>query len=99
MKKHIRRKLKSSQNMDGASDYKQIKDKTIEILHEVASIDMKDLDYTAPWYELDAESYELVEFIVALRDEFEVSITTRDLIKMKNLKDIIEYIYKIKKIG
>lgn len=79
--------------MTGLSDYQNIKDKVYKTLSTVVGIKKGQIEEDVPWYELDAESYELVEFIIALRDTFKVQITAKDLVKMKNLKDIIDYIH------
>lgn len=79
--------------MAGLSNYQDIKDKVYKTLTSVVGIKKGQIQEDIPWYELDAESYELVEFIVALRDTFNIQITTKDLVRMKNLKDIIDYLY------
>lgn len=79
--------------MAGLSNYQDIKDQVYKTLSTITGIKKGQIQEDTPWYELDAESYELVEFIVALKDTYNIQITTKDLIKMKNLKDIVDFLY------
>ncbi len=47
--------------------------------------------------DLGADSLDVVELVMAFEDEFGVSLPDEDVSKMKTVKDIIDYINKIKK--
>ena len=47
--------------------------------------------------DLGADSLDVVELVMTFEDEFGVSLPDEDVSKMKTVKDIVEYIKKIKK--
>jgi acyl carrier protein len=80
--------------MDGPSDYRKVRNSVYKTLRGVVGVKKSRIDEDTPWYLLNAESFELVEFIIALREEFHTGLSAADLVKMKNLKDIIDYFYE-----
>lgn len=64
------------------------------IIREVLNIDPTKIDKNTPWYELGAESFDLVEVIVAIREHFKLKIKTSDLKKVNSLNDLIIFIEK-----
>lgn len=62
------------------------------IIREVLNVNPKKIDHNTPWYQLGAESFDLVELIVALRDHFNLKIATKDLDKVTTLNDLINFI-------
>lgn len=47
--------------------------------------------------DLGADSLDVVEMIMAFEDEFGVSLPDEEVEKMKTVKDVVDYIAKIKK--
>ena len=47
--------------------------------------------------DLGADSLDVVEMVMAFEDEFGVSLPDEDVEKMKTVKDVVDYIAKIKK--
>lgn len=47
--------------------------------------------------DLGADSLDVVELVMTFEDEFGISLPDEDVSKMKTVKDIVEYIKKIKK--
>lgn len=47
--------------------------------------------------DLGADSLDVVEMVMAFEDEFGVSLPDEDVEKMKTVKDVVDYIVKIKK--
>ncbi len=47
--------------------------------------------------DLGADSLDVVEMIMAFEDEFGISLPDEDVENMKTVKDVIDYISKIKK--
>ena len=62
------------------------------IIREVLNVDPRKIDHNTPWFELGAESFDLVELIVALRDHFQLEIKTEDLDEINTLNDLIRFI-------
>lgn len=62
------------------------------IIREVLNVNPKKIDHNTPWYELGAESFDLVELIVALREHFKLKIATKDLSQVTTLNDLIDFI-------
>lgn len=69
-----------------------VKQDVYTIIREVLNVNPKKIDHNTPWYELGAESFDLVELIVALRDHFNLKIKTADLSKVNTLGDLISFI-------
>ena len=66
------------------------------LIREVLNVDPRKIDQNTPWFELGAESFDLVELIVALRDHFQIEIQTQDLDKIETLNHLIEFIERKK---
>lgn len=47
--------------------------------------------------DLGADSLDVVEMIMAFEDEFGISLPDEDVENMKTVKDVVDYISKIKK--
>jgi acyl carrier protein len=62
------------------------------LIREILSVDPTKIDHSTPWHELGAESFDLVELIVALRDHFQIEIRNQDLDKIETLNQLIEFI-------
>ena len=62
------------------------------IIREVLNVNPKKIDHSTPWYELGAESFDLVELIVALREHFKLKIKTKDLTSVNTLNDLVNFI-------
>ena len=67
---------------------------------EVLSVDEEQVTLKAKFGEdLDADSLDLVELVMALEEEFEIEIPDEDAEKIKTVKDATEYIEKHAKGG
>lgn len=71
---------------------KSVKTDVYTIIREVLNIEPENIDRNTPWYELGAESFDLVELIVALRDHFKIHIETKDLNSVNSLNELLEFI-------
>lgn len=71
---------------------KSVRQDVYTIIREVLNINPKKIDHNTPWYELGAESFDLVELIVALREHFNLKIKTKDLTNVNTLNDLISFI-------
>ena len=72
-------------------------DKVIEIISDKLSMDKAKLsENTVLGEELGADSLDLVEILMALEDEFGVSIPDEVLPELRTVKDLVEYIDKNK---
>ncbi|MGN0788188.1 MAG: acyl carrier protein [Candidatus Onthoplasma sp.] len=47
--------------------------------------------------DLGADSLDLVELVMTFEDEFGISLPDEDVDKLKTIKDIVDYISKLKK--
>ena len=75
-----------------------MEDKIISLIAEKLGKKKSDITLKTNLIEdLGADSLDVVELIMAFEDEFGVSLPDEDVSKMKTVKDIIDYINKIKK--
>lgn len=69
-----------------------------EILDKVASIIREQLDYKGAlveetsFDELDADSLDLVEVIMAIEDEFSLTVDDDVVLSIKTIKDVVDYL-------
>ena len=73
---------------------KHVKKDVYIIIKEVLNINPKAIDPNMPWYELGAESFDLVELIIALREHFSIRLETDELGKITTLNQLIASIEK-----
>lgn len=73
---------------------KSVKKDVYTIIREVLNVDPEKINHNTPWYDLGAESFDLVELIVSLRDHFKLPIRTRDLNSINTLNQLINFIEK-----
>ena len=51
-----------------------------------------DFSQQTTWEELNADSLDLVEIVLAIEDEFDISIPDEAVAAMQNMGDLVEYI-------
>jgi acyl carrier protein len=71
-------------------------DKIKKIICEQLDVDKKDVILDASFVDdLGADSLDQVEMIMAMEEEFDISIPDEDAEKISTVKDAIEYIKKV----
>lgn len=57
-----------------------------------------DFDFTVrtTWEELNADSLDLVEIVMALEDEYDIEISDDEIAKMENMGDLVTFIDRLK---
>ena len=57
-----------------------------------------DFDFTesTTWEELNADSLDLVEIVMALEDEYDIEISDDEISKMENMGDLVTFIDRLK---
>lgn len=67
-------------------------DKVKEIIVRQMDLDPNSISLETSFIDdLDADSIEIVEMIVAFEDEFEVEIPEDEIEKIKTVKDVVDY--------
>lgn len=69
-----------------------LSDKVKQILAEQLSVDQADLTDNTSFDDLNADSLDVVEVIMALEEEFDIEIPDEDAEKIRTVGDVIEYI-------
>ena len=68
-------------------------DKMKEIIAEQLSVDVSEIQLTSNFKEdLEADSLDVFELVMALEEEYDVEIPSEDLEKIETVEDIIEYL-------
>lgn len=67
----------------------QIICKVREIFREHLGIDMNNVELDAPLQSLEIDSLDMMNLAVALEKEFDVQISTADLMKIKSMEDVV----------
>ncbi|MBC8588596.1 acyl carrier protein [Paratissierella segnis] len=72
-----------------------IKDKVFELISTQFNLDESDIDLSTSFKDdLNADSLDLVELIMALEDEFNLEVEDEDVDLIKTVGDAIDYIKK-----
>lgn len=72
-------------------------EKVTQIISQQLGIS-SDFDFTAntTWEELNADSLDLVEIVMALEDEYDIEISDDEIGKMENMGDLVGFIDRLK---
>lgn len=75
--------------MDSIEVYNQVKELVASELKVAAEEIKPESDFTK---DLNADSLDVVEFIMALEEKFDIKIPDEDAEKIKTVKDVVDYI-------
>jgi acyl carrier protein len=67
-------------------------DKVKELIAEQLSVEVSDLREETSFVELNADSLDVVDLIMALEEEFDIEIPDEDAEKIKTVGNIVDYI-------
>lgn len=73
-----------------------IEESVIQIVCEQLLIDAEDVNYNSKLADLEADSLDIIEIVMDVEDEFEISIPDEDFEKLDSIFNIIEYIKNAK---
>lgn len=69
-----------------------LENKIISLVAEQLGVDAADITSETTFDDLNADSLDVVELIMALEEEFDIEIPDEDAEKIKNVKDAMDYI-------
>ena len=69
-----------------------IERKVKDILIDILDIDEKVITPTATMMELGASSVDLVEFVAAIENEFDVDISDEQAVKLNTVEKVVDYL-------
>ncbi|NLZ28502.1 MAG: acyl carrier protein [Firmicutes bacterium] len=67
-------------------------DKVKEIISEQLDIDIDNIILDSTFEEMDADSLDLVELVMALEEEFDIEITDEEIEGIKTVGDVVNHI-------
>lgn len=67
-------------------------DRVKEIVVEELGIDAEKINIESTLEDIGADSLDAVELIMALEEEYDLEISEEDALKMRTLKNIVDYI-------
>ncbi len=70
----------------------EILEKVKEIISEQLEINFEDIETGSTFEEMDADSLDLVELVMALEEEFGVEISDEEIENIKTVNDVVEHI-------
>lgn len=72
-------------------------EKVTQIISQQLGIS-SDFEFTAntTWEELNADSLDLVEIVMALEDEYDIEISDDEISRMENMGDLVAFIDRLK---
>ena len=70
----------------------EILEKVKEIISEQLEIKFEDIKTGSTFEEMDADSLDLVELVMALEEEFGVEISDEEIENIKTVNDVVEHI-------
>ncbi len=69
-----------------------IQDKVKKIVAEQLEVDIEKLTVETTFEEIDADSLDIVELVMALEEEFDLEISDQEIENIKSVGDVIRYI-------
>lgn len=66
--------------------------KVKEIISEQLDIDPEGIEMESTFEEMDADSLDLVELVMALEEEFNIEITDEEIENIKTVGDVVNHI-------
>lgn len=66
--------------------------KVKELISEQLDIEIENIEPETTFEEMDADSLDLVEFVMSLEEEFEIEISDEEIEKIKTVGDVVKYI-------
>ena len=67
-------------------------EKVKEIISEQLEISLENIDSDSTFEEMDADSLDLVELVMALEEEFGIEISDEEIENIKSVGDVVEHI-------
>ena len=62
------------------------------VIAEVFAVDPTTISSDHPWSELGVESLDLVEFVIAVHERFDVNLEAADLPNLRTVEDLARYL-------
>ncbi len=72
----------------------EVFEKVKELISEQLDLDGEQLTIKTTFEDIDADSLDVVELVMALEEEFNLEIADEDVEKIKTIGDIVSYIEK-----
>lgn len=69
-----------------------VRGQVYELIGQVFVVRPADIDPSLAWEQLGADSLDLVEFVMALRDRFELEIEPAELEQLRTVDDVVAYV-------
>jgi acyl carrier protein len=75
----------------------EVHNRVIAIIADKLKVDKSTILETSTLHDLGADSLDLVDIIMKLEDQFDIQIDDAQAEKLKNVQDLISYVYQLKK--
>lgn len=72
----------------------EVLEKVKSLISEQLDVDEEKLDMKTTFEDIDADSLDVVELVMALEEEFNLEISDEEVEKIKTIGDIVNYIEK-----
>lgn len=69
-----------------------VQEKVKQIIAEQLELDADSLNMETTFEEIDADSLDIVELVMALEEEFDLEISDEEIENIKSVGDIVKYI-------
>jgi acyl carrier protein len=63
-----------------------------EIISQVFAVEPGTVRSDQPWAQLGADSFDLVEFVIAVQERFDVNLNSSDLTSLRTLDDLTQFL-------
>ncbi len=67
-------------------------EKVKNIISEQLEIELENINEDTPFEEMDADSLDLVELVMALEEEFNIEISDEEIEEIKSVGDVVNHI-------
>lgn len=69
-----------------------VQDRVKKIVAEQLEVDIDSLTLETTFEEIDADSLDIVELVMALEEEFDLEISDQEIENIKSVGDVVKYI-------
>lgn len=73
----------------------EVYDKVKELIVEQLGVDEGEISLTKSFKDLNADSLDLVELVMAIEEEFDLEINDEDAEKIRTVEDVVNYLEEL----
>jgi len=78
--------------MEKKDEYQKLREEVISIIVDTLEVEEESLKDNTRFVDLDADSLDLVNLVVAFEDKYKLEIPDNEIKNLQTIKDVVDYI-------